>query len=320
MATQLTFTDNSFVGIAPDYFITLAVSGNKTVQDGHIYLQSGINKALYMPRLRVSGNLMQVGWTAEPTAQGGFDITERVLTPEKIMVYTEYNPDQFRDFWQEFAPSPDQLAVDTELLESVRVAMVEELLKDVSTDIAQCIWQGDKGASPAPSYPNDMFVGLISRALADAAVVDVSGATALTAGNVIDEMEKLYNDIPDSIIQHPNLKVFVSNKTGKLYQQALVDISGKGPVPSTSARLGEQDLYGIPVVPLAEMQDDVMFCTYASNDRTSNIHLGVISERNHAEVKSDRKNANSDLFFFKMKFAADTQIANGEEVVLYYGA
>lgn len=320
MATQLVFTDNSFVGTAADYFITLAVSGNKTVQDGHIHLQSGINEKLFMPRLRTSGNLLQAGWTAEPTTQGGFDVTERTLDPQEIMLYTEYNPDQFRAFWQEFAPSPDQLAVDTELLESVRVAMVEELLKQTATNTAVAIWQGDKGASPAPAYPKTLFVGLIPRALADTDVVDVSGATTLTSANIITELDKVYNDIPDAIVQHPNLKIFVSNKTGKLYQQALVAISGKGDVPSTSARLGEQDYYGIPVVPLAEMQDDVMFCTHASADRDSNIHLGVTAERNHAEVKSDRKNANSDLFFFKMKFKADTQIANGEEVVLYYGA
>lgn len=318
MATQLTFTDNSFVGLAADYFIVKAVSENKTVMDGHIYVQSGINEKLYMPRLRTSGNLLQAGWSGGiPSTQGGFDVTERVLDPQEIELYTEYNPNQFRAFWSEFAPSPGQPIVDTELLQFVRLQMVEEILKQTSFDVAKAIWQGDKGTSPTPSYPNNLFVGLISRALADSGVIDVSGATTLTSSNIGTELDKLYQVIPDAIVDHPDLKIFVSITTGKLYQEYLTNISGKGETEGTQRRLDQLLFRGIPVVPLAEMKDNVMFCTYSSNSRQSNLHLGVTAEANHTIVQSARVQANSELHFFKMMFKADTQIANGDEVVLY---
>lgn len=86
----------------------------------------------------------------------------------------------------------------------------------ISEQTEELLWQGDVSGSPATKCD-----GLIVKMLADATVVDVAGTT-LTASNIIAELTKVYNAVPETISESGKVVIFISRKAAKLYRQALV--------------------------------------------------------------------------------------------------
>lgn len=316
MANSVTFTDNSFVGEVAEQLIIDCISPNKTVDGGHIYLQTGINKKLFLPRIRLTGDIIQT-YTPTPSTSGTFDLTERELPVNRLQTYLEFHPNEFRDYWTEFAPSFQQLLTQTTLPTQVLNPMTDLMVRSVSRDIAKAIWQGDLGASPTPSYPNNFFVGIIAHLEAESGTIDVPSPVTLTAANVEDEMFKVYDLIPDACLDLPDMKMFVSTKTAKLLQAAATAISGKGPTFLQVNGLDDITFYGIPVIRLNEFPDDTIVAAESGAMESSNFHFGATSYENHSVFRIGRVQENSELYFMKMIYAAGTEVAKPEEVVLY---
>lgn len=316
MADSVTFTDNSFVGNASERFILDCISENRTVQEGHIYVKTGFNKKLYMPRLQTSGNVIQT-YSASPSTSGGFTITERELPLTRLQVYVEFHPNIFRDFWEQYAPSFNQLLTQSQLPPQVLADMTSQLVKQSSFDIATAIWQGDTDASPTASYPNDFFNGIIAHLEDESGTIDVSGAATITSANVIEKLGDTYEAIPNKVIRKPDMKIFVSTLTARLMQSALEDISGKGPTFLTVNGIDDMNFRGIKVVALDEFPDDTMVACESGATETSNLRFGATNIDNHDVVRIDRVALNSELYFMKMIFAAGTEVAKPDECVLY---
>ena len=316
MANSVTFTDNSFVGEVAEQLIIDCISPNKTVDGGHIYLQTGINKKLYLPRVQLNGEIIQ-HYTPTPTEQGEFDFTERELPVEYLQTYLVFHPNEFRDYWTEFAPSFQQLLTQTTLPTQVLNPLTDLMVRSTSRDIAKAIWQGNKGASPTPSYPNNLFVGIIPKLESEAGTINVPSPVALTAANVEDEMFKVYDLIPDQCLDLPDMKFFVSTKTAKLLQAAATAISGKGPTFLQVNGLDDISFYGIPVIRLNEFPNDTIVAAESGAIESSNFHFGATNYENHSIFRIDRVQTNSELYFMKMIYAAGTEVSKPEEVVLY---
>ena len=317
---SVTFTNNSYVGGVFEEFLVRAISENKTLQDGHAHLVSGINKKLFLPRLRVSGNILQNFTNGTPSASGDVALTERTLTPNKNMLYTTFIPNDFRDYWDFSQPPSSVSLVYTELPQAFRTAMETELVRESNFDIAQSLWAGDIVTSPSPAYPLDRFNGWLYRASQDADVIDISGATTLTSSNIEDKLEEVYQLIPDAILMKETLKMFVSIKTGKLVQAAANAISGKGPIFLQTNGLGEISYNGVKIVPLAEIPNDVIFATHSGTGTDSNLWAGVTNSAEDIEpFRIDRVANNSETWFIKAGVAMDTAIINGDECVFYDG-
>lgn len=86
----------------------------------------------------------------------------------------------------------------------------------ISEQTEKLFWQGDTAGSPA-----SLCDGMVKKLLADSTVVDVVGTT-LTSGNIIAEITKVYDAIPETISESGKVVIFISRKAAKLYRQALV--------------------------------------------------------------------------------------------------
>jgi hypothetical protein len=114
--------------------------------------------------------------------------------------------------------------------DQVLPASVEEFLmarsaEKVSADLEKLVWQGNTATA---SYPLALADGLAKQFLADAAVIDVAAtASAITATNVIGEIQRLYNAIPDQLIEAEDLVIFVTPAIYRAYRQALANASAE---------------------------------------------------------------------------------------------
>ncbi len=317
----ITFAQNTYAGEAAEEFIVKAVSGNSTVNNGHIYIQSGVNKTFTQPRLRKNGNFIQPYATGAPSAQGGFTIQERALTPTELMVYTEFNPMAFRAFWEPFQPSPTQQLLFTELTPNVQRDLINLLLEYTQFDMAQCIWTGDT-VTTGTAYPNTLFDGLLTKALSDPdgldTVIDVtpSGVGAFTSSNIEGYLKLVYQGMPKPLVMRPDMKIFCSITTAQEIQEAANDISGKGPTFLQAPALDAMTYNGKRIVPLEEFPDNVLFAAESNATVRSNLHMAVTDLSNHVTVKMGYIAENREDMFFKMIFKAAVGIGNIDECVI----
>jgi hypothetical protein len=87
---------------------------------------------------------------------------------------------------------------------SFQESIIEKLTETVGLNVDTLIWSN-----------------IISKATADSATKKVSGATTITAANVIAEMEKAYNLIPNAILFTNSLVMYVGYDVLRAYTSAL---------------------------------------------------------------------------------------------------
>lgn len=96
--------------------------------------------------------------------------------------------------------------------------LLELVAQTISTQTEALFWQGDTEGSPA-----SLCDGLLKKFVADGTVIDVAAASpALSAANIISEIGRMYDAVPDTISDKGKVVFFISPKAAKFYRQALV--------------------------------------------------------------------------------------------------
>lgn len=108
----------------------------------------------------------------------------------------------------------------------------------------------------------------------------------------------------------------MSYTTADMYDAALTAQPNKGANYTDS---NPERYKGIPIVPLADWPDDVIVAAVASMDLDTNFWGAVNLVNDQEAIQIDKLTNAGEKYFFKMLMKADTQIAFGEEIVLYDG-
>lgn len=186
--------------------------------------------------------------------------------------------------------------------------MINQVSLQIQNDLEIAVWQGDATGS---TYPNNICDGILKLADADTGVTSVTTtATALTLSNIIAEMTKVYDAIPQTIINDENLMIYVSTNIYKLYQQAIAAASNEAYYVGAK----EPNFLGIPVhwspgLPsermVAASSQNLVLLTDLLSDEES---LSVIPQFDKSGVRSTRIAGN-------FKFGVDFLVS--EELVTY---
>jgi hypothetical protein len=97
--------------------------------------------------------------------------------------------------------------------------------KQVSADLEVTYWRGDV-VTTGSTYPVNVCEGIEYKLSGDTDVVDLS-ATTLTSANIISELQRVYDAIPDEIINKEDFQIFLSTKGVKLFRQAVGNASNE---------------------------------------------------------------------------------------------
>jgi len=97
LALELVITDTTYSGTFASYFWLPVTFTMDSIRKGVLYIQDGIKKSHTIGKIDFSSPLQPRA--ATPTSQGAFTVTGNVLTPQDIMVYTEFNPRDYEAHW-----------------------------------------------------------------------------------------------------------------------------------------------------------------------------------------------------------------------------
>jgi hypothetical protein len=325
MAEALNIQDTTWSGPAASYMITRAVVGADTIEKGVIYVEDGIRKKKTIPRIEVS-NFMQRR-SATPTSQGTVAVDGRVLEPQDLMLYYEFNP---RDFETHFyAEQLQPKLLGRELPVTAENFMVMQTMKRLNEFFENAIHRGRKeydtqGAAVDPTSKGDVagaaayfyFDGIIKKALDAGDAIPVPTPVALTYSNIRDKFQAALNLVPKALLYKygkGGLKFIVSYADQLKYEQALRQDLYKNQDTTES---GINRYSGYDVVPVAGLPEDTFYVCIAKPDIDSNLWLGINSTEDN-QLQLMRLQNNSEMFFVKGLFKMDTQIGFADQLVIY---
>jgi hypothetical protein len=323
--------------------ITRAVVGADTIEKGCIYVEDGIRKKKTIPRIEVS-NFMQKR-TATPQSQGSVDVDGRVLTPQDLMLYYEFNP---RDYEQHFyAEQLQPKLLGRELPVTAENFMMMQTMKRLNEFFENAIWRSRldydaDGAAVDPTTKGDSasasayfyFDGLIKKALDGVSAstyptISISNPKTLVAGtagsgeeNVGDAFQRCYAALATNAntkallfkYGEGGLKFHVSYATQQVYEAWLTTTATYKNNDYTEK--GINRFKGYEIKPLAGMPDNTIVLCISKPDIDSNLWLGINSTEDN-QLQLMRLQNNSELFFVKGLFKMDTQIGFTDQLVIY---
>ena len=283
--------------------------GSETVDRGIVQVLPGYHKQITLNRF-TSAVQKLVARVATPTVPASsLTKDEKQITLAEVMWYDEFDPKGFNLDWEflnTVGPLVDANAA-TVLLEAIR----DKVVTAFNYDLDQLIWNGDTGSGSAWLSPMNGLVKLID---ADGTVTSVTPAGAVTAANVIAILEAVVQACPNVVKENSN-PVIVTNHTIKhLYRAAARGLDFKG----TNITESTADLYGgYPIVSINAIPANRIFMMNAGGGEMSEVKLGVSALDDKFNIKIERLQANSDLFFIKMNMELGVNYVWGKQIVEY---
>jgi hypothetical protein len=234
---------------------------------------------------------------------------EKTLTMAEVMYYNEFNPKNFNvepKYLQSIGPSVDAQAAAV-LLSAIREKVVEVF----GYDIENLLWNGDTASGSDYLSPIDGFIKQID---ADNTVNNVTPAGAITAANVIDIFEAVIQATPTVVKESGMCSIVTSHTVKYLYRQAARALDFKG----TNITEAVRDLYGgYPIISLPNVPANRAFTMMTGGGEKSALKVGVWNDADRYNVKIDRLQANSDLFFIKINMELGVSHIWGKEITEY---
>ena len=124
--------------------LTLVTTGNELFERGLIHMEQNVGDKYSIPRMQLSKILQKrVEQPTSENSKGQFTIDERVLQPQDVMAYTEFNPRSFEKFWKPFQPTGE--LVFRELPTNVQEQMLLEIAKVAKNELGYHFINGVQG-------------------------------------------------------------------------------------------------------------------------------------------------------------------------------
>lgn len=217
---KLSFVDNTtFTGVDASGFYAKALLTGKSKEE--FKLIPNVKSKIKLAELNIGNILQDADCSFSSTGEGTLDQKAFEVCPVKINL--EYCQRTFEVNYLSELLRPGSNNAEV-MPSTVEAFLLEQVAIKVSADTEKLVWQGNSATS---SYPLSLCDGLEKQLLADANVIDVAGTASLTSANIIGELNKVYNAIPNEIIDSEDLRIFLSPSALRAYRQALAAASSE---------------------------------------------------------------------------------------------
>jgi hypothetical protein len=218
---KLSFTDNTtFYGKdAEGFYAQALLTGDSKAA---FKLIPNVKSKIKLGELNI-GNILQAA-DCSFSGSGEGTLAQKSFEVEPVKINLEYCQRTFEVDYLSQLLRPGSNS-DQVMPASVEAFLLEQVALKVSADTEKIVWQGNTATA---SYPLSVADGLEKQFLADGAVIDVTAtASAITSANVIAELTRVYNEIPEELMGAEDLRIFVSSAIYRSYRQALAATSAE---------------------------------------------------------------------------------------------
>ena len=259
MAGTISYAGNTYSGEVLEDLLVYTAQGNDTFAEGLIKIKPGIQKKFVLPHISL-GQIIQDN-KATPTSNDGgqgengentYTISERYLEPNDFMVYLEFNPRDYEQYWNKF--QPDGQLIFRELDPKVQATMLHLLIDQKDECLGDCIWGSAKGGvrvdlasdstenttlgGATSAGPMKYFDGALVRAIDNintpnanekaSGQVILAGNTAITTGKgVEDALYAMWMACPKKLRKSKKLRYVMGWDLWDMYDQYLTSKESK---------------------------------------------------------------------------------------------
>ena len=313
LATTVTIT-SSYAGTSAGKFISAALLSASTIDDGGIEVMPNIKYKQVIQRVESGSDLITAG-SCDFTANSSVTLTEVILQPDEFQVNLQLCTQDFINTWE--AAQMGYSAFNDGLPSSFAEYLIGHVMAKIAAQTELNIWQGNLGGAQAGE-----FDGIVTLATADATVLDVAAAAAggLTASNVIDEMQKAVDTIPNSLYGKEDLRLYISPEQAKLYVRALGGFSSNIGAQGVENRgtqwfnNGSLSFGGVAIFVARGMPSGYMVVAESSN---LFFGTGLLNDYNEVRTIDMAPVDGSQNVRMIARFTAAVQIGVPSDVVLY---
>lgn len=332
----------NYTGEVLEDLLTYTAQENETFKKGLIHIKPGIQKRYTIPSVGLGSIIQDRKPTpVSPTdSLGEYTFAERYLEPNDFMVYLEFNPRDFEQYYK-FA-QPDGNLVFRELDPKVQATMLRLLIEGKEEYINEAIWRSAKAATKAKyeaadgndiqigvnnAYgPMKYFDGALARIMeninasadsedARSGKVIVTGNGAFANGQAVQtELYKMWKAIPYQIRSSESLTVLMDYSTWDKYDEYLSSAHHKY---TDDRNENEHRFRGKRVIPMVALPENTIIIGKFSTGRDSNLWMGVDYANDVDVIKIAPLQNNSELYFFKMLMKMDVNIVKPSEIVAH---
>lgn len=361
MAT-INFAGNTYAGEVLEDLLVYTAKGNETYEAGLVHVKPGIQKRYVLPHIQL-GSIIQDNKPTPTSTEGAADentgfnqykLSERYLDPQDFMVYLEFNPRDFEEYWR-FA-QPEGPLVFRELDPAVQKTMLRLLLDRKDQYINDCIWCGKKGGDdksitapsgatalggPSAAGPMKYFDGALVRILAnlkaqatyDAAPdkstvaeavknevasgrVVLAGSTEIKTGADVEKaLYAIWKKTPTHVRKSKKLKFVMGWDLWDLYDQYLTTEKDFKYVENPD--VNRRTFKGKEIVVIDGVPESTIFFGKFSTDQDSCLWMAIDYSADEESVKVERLQANSEMYFFQMRLKMDVNLVRPSEIVVW---
>ena len=302
MATTQIITSSYAGELDAQKYISAALLSAPTLDRGLVTIKPNIKHKMVVKNL-ITGDLLADA-TCDFTDTSSVALTERILEPKELQVNLKLCKDDFRGDWD--AISMGYSAFDN-LPPSFEAYLVAYVAEKVAAQNEVAVWRG----STASGGSFDGFVTQIALDAGLPAAQEITGTT-ITASNVIAELQKIENAVPDTLFGNPDLHIYVSQNIYRAYIQALGNL---GHVDRfNNQTLGEVVVDGFKVVMVNGLAPNTAVCTLKSNLWFG---TGLFNDRNIVKVIDTSETLGDENVRVVMRMTAGTQYGQISEIVTY---
>jgi len=306
MATTTSITTTYAGEFAGDYISAALLSG-VTIDNGGITVKPNVKFKEVIKKVATDG-IVKDG-TCDFADTSTITLTERIIEPKTFQVNLELCKADFRSDW-------DAIQMGYSAFDNLPASFADFLISHAQAKVAQKIEQNIWGGADGNEGE---FDGLVALATADATVVDVVG-TAITAGNVIDELGKVVDAIPAALYGAEDLNLYVAQNVYRAYVRALGGFASGGQGANgvggqgTNQALGNVMFDGVNVFVANGLANNYIVAAEKSN---LFFGTGILNDTNEVKVLDMADLDGSQNVRVILRFTATVQYGIGSDIVLY---
>lgn len=298
MATT-TSISTTYAGQFSGKYIAAALLSAPTLDKEYITIKPNIKYKEVIKVLNQTGIIRAA--TCDFTATGSVALTEQILQPLEFQVNTQLCKEDFRSDWE-------AIEMGVSVFDNLPPTFTDFIIANTAGQVAQQIETNIWSGSSTVGGQFDGFLQLLS---SSTSVVDLTAAAQVTSSNVIAELTRVVNAIPNTVYGKEDLYIYVPTNVVKAYQVALGTANYQFNAYTGFAPLNFQ---GINLAWCPGMPSNTMVAA-----QKSNLFFGtaLLSDKNEVRVLDMADLDGSQNVRMIMRYTAGVQFGIPSDIVLY---